>query len=112
MRRILTKVPQAIGFHAYFAMELLRANIRVARDVLRPLRHLRPGIVAVPIELDSDIQITILSTLITLTPGTLTLDVSTDRKTIYIHAMDAHDPDKLRAQLKGGFERRVKELFS
>jgi multicomponent Na+:H+ antiporter subunit E len=112
MRKLFWKPFQAIGFFAYFLLELVNANLRVARDVVRPLRRLRPGIVAIPLDLETDAQITVLSTLITLTPGTLTLDVSTDRKTIYIHAMAASDVEKVRRDIKTGFERRVKALFS
>lgn len=110
--RLLRKPFQATGFLLYFLKELAMANLRVARDVVSPLDRLRPGIVAVPLDLASDGQITLLATLVTLTPGTLTLDISSDRRVIYIHAMSAGDLAALRAAVKGGFERRVKELFS
>jgi multicomponent Na+:H+ antiporter subunit E len=110
--RVLAKVFQAAWFLIYFFQELVRASLSVARDVMRPLDQLRPGIVAVPLDLDTDAAITLLSTLVTLTPGTLTLDVSSDRKVLYIHAMHAENLDALRADIKQGFERRVKELLS
>lgn len=110
--RALAKLFQAVWFLLYFFQELIMANLSVARAVLRPMDQLRPGIVAVPLDLDTDTAITLLSTLVTLTPGTLTLDVSSDRKVLYIHAMHAEDLDALRADIKEGFERRVKELLS
>jgi multicomponent Na+:H+ antiporter subunit E len=67
--------------------------------------------VAIPLDLQSDEGITTLANLITLTPGTVTLDVSSDRKTLYIHAFDASDPEGLVRDTKERFERRVRELL-
>jgi len=87
------------------------ANLRVAHDVLTPRHHMTPGIVAVPLELESDLQITLLANLITLTPGTLSLHVSDDRRTLYVHAMYIRDPAELVREIKEGFEKRVMEVF-
>jgi len=95
---------------AYFLWELVLANLKMARDVLMPVERLRPGVVAVPLDLKPDWQLTLLSLLITLTPGTRSLDVSTDRKVLFIHAMHVADPDALRREIKAGFERRVGRL--
>ena len=92
-------------------VELVIANIRMARFTLGPLRDLRPGIVAVPLEEMSDMEITTLANLITLTPGTMTVDVSSDRRCLYVHCMDASDPDAIRREIKHGFERRVMEVL-
>jgi multicomponent Na+:H+ antiporter subunit E len=107
-----TKVPQFISFLFFFLYELVRANLRVAREVLTPRNTMRPGIVAVPLDLTSNLQITVLANLITLTPGTLSLDVSDDRQVIYVHAMFIDEPDQFRRDIKRGFERRVRELFT
>lgn len=105
------KMPMVINFVFFFLKELVAANLRVARTVLSPKMELKPGVVAVPIELPSNAAITLLVNLITLTPGTLALDVSGDQRMLYIHAMDASDPNALRNLIKSGYERRVKELF-
>lgn len=94
-----------------FIYELFASSVRVAVDVLRPNPDFRPAIVAVPLDLDDPAAITVLANLISLTPGTLSVDVSDDCKTLYIHAMDASDPDALREDLKQGFERRVRKAF-
>lgn len=107
-----TKVPRVLYFVAFFLWELFRANLRVAYDVLTPRHHMRPGVVAVPLELDSDAAITLLANLITLTPGTLSLDVSADRRVLYVHTMYIEDPDTFRCDIKQGFEHRVKELLA
>ena len=95
----------------YFVWELILSNLRVASDVIRPRMRMRPGIVAIPLDVRSDAEITWLANLITLTPGTLSLDVSHDRKVLYIHAMDIADAEQLRREIKSGFERRVMEVW-
>ena len=107
----LSKVPKALGLLVYFLKELLLANAAVARSVLSPASSLTPGIVAVPLDLTSDAGIATLANLITLTPGTLSLDVSADRRTLYVHALHVGDPEAFRREVKEGFERRVKEVF-
>ena len=107
----LGKVPKALGLLLYFLKEILLSNAAVARSLLSPVSSLSPGIVAVPLDLKSDAGITVLANLITLTPGTLSLDVSPDRTTLYVHALHVEDPDVFRRGVKEGFERRVKEVF-
>jgi multicomponent Na+:H+ antiporter subunit E len=99
------------GFMLFFLWELMLANIRMAHSVLLPSRTLRPGIIAIPLSARSDAEITLLANLISLTPGTLSLDVSTDRKTLYVHAMFIDDVDMMRYEIKAGFERRLLEVM-
>lgn len=94
-----------------FVLELVRSAFRVAADTLRPSLNFRPGIVAIPLTLESDIEIMILANLISLTPGTLSIDISKDNSTLYVHAMNIDDPDALRHEIKRGFERRVSEAL-
>ncbi len=103
----ITKVWRVIDLFVYFLFELIISNIRVAIDVLRPISSLRPGIIAVPLDVRSDAEITLLVNLVMLTPGTLALDISSNRRELYIHAVNAVDADQVRAQIKQGFERRV-----
>ena len=105
------KVPLAAVFVVFYLWELLAANIRVALSVISPGR-LRPGIVAVPLDVESDAEIALLVNLVTLTPGTISLDVSADRRVLYIHAIDLGDPEQFRHEIKDKFERRVQELLS
>jgi len=108
-RRVrLARLP---GFLLYFLKELLVANLKVAAAVVAPAGRLRPAIVAVPLTLDRDAEIALLANLITLTPGTLSLDVSPDRRTLYVHAMAVSSPDDLRREIRDGFERRILEVF-
>jgi multicomponent Na+:H+ antiporter subunit E len=107
----IAKVRRVVGFSVFFLWELVKANLRVAYDVLTPRHHMRPGVVAVPLDPLSDLEILVLTTFITLTPGTLSLDVSSDRRTLYIHAMYVDDIRKFRESIKQGYERRVKEVL-
>jgi len=96
---------------ALFFKELTLSAIKVAIMVLRPNMRLRPGIFAFPLTLTRDFEITLLANLITLTPGTLSVDVSDDRKILYVHALDCHDPAAERRAISSGFERRIREAF-
>lgn len=105
------KVPKIFSFIAYYLWELLKSNFIVAYDVLTPQHHMKPGVVAIPIRAETDFEIALLANLITMTPGTLSLDVSDDRKTLYVHAMYIDDPDALRADIRDNLERRVLEIL-
>ena len=90
---------------------LVDANIRVAYYTVSRLRDLRPAVLAVPLAKDiTDGEITLLSTLITLTPGTLTIDVSDDRKSLYVHFMHVENANEAIQSVVRGFERRVLEV--
>jgi multicomponent Na+:H+ antiporter subunit E len=96
-----------------FVVELFASAIRVALLVARPdmKAHLRPGIIAFPLTATSDGEITTLANLITLTPGTLSVDVSEDRRVLYVHAIDAADKEALIRDIAQGFEKKVMEAF-
>jgi multicomponent Na+:H+ antiporter subunit E len=107
----VAKVRQFLGLALLFLWELVLANLRLAYDVLTPRHHMRPGVVAIPLDAKTDLEITLLANLISLTPGSLSLDVSSDRRVLYIHAMYIDDVDALRRKIKEGFERRVLEVL-
>ena len=101
------RVHRIFGLAAYFVWELIKANLRLALDVATPRFHMKPGIIALPLDASEDGQILLLSMLINTTPGSVALDVSPDRKTLYVHVMYIDTPDAARAEIKQGFERRV-----
>jgi multicomponent Na+:H+ antiporter subunit E len=102
---------KAIGLFVFFLTELVRSSFKVAYDVLTPEIHARPGIIAVPLDARTDAEITLLANLLSLTPGSLGLDVSNDRKTLYVHVMFLEDPDRARDEIKNGMERRLLEVM-
>ena len=92
-------------------VELIKANLRVAYYTVSSLSKRKPAVLAVPIENDlTDTEITLLSNLITMTPGTLTMDVADDRSRIFVHFMHVEDADAEIEAIKTGFERRVLEV--
>lgn len=98
---------RAVDFAVFFLWDLILANVRMAYVVLFPSGKMRPGIIAVPLDAKSDLEITLVANLISLTPGTLSIDVSTDRKTLYIHEMFIDDVETLRSDVKLHYERRL-----
>ena len=106
-----TLVPKVIGFVFYFLFELVKANLEVAYEVITPKLKMTPGIVKVPLKIQSDIGITLLANLISLTPGTLSLDVSDDKKVLFVHAMYIKDKDEFIRGIKNGFEKRLLDIF-
>jgi multicomponent Na+:H+ antiporter subunit E len=119
---LIIRGPQAMGSHlfrvwravelvAFFIWELLLANMRVAWDVVTPTHLMQPGVIAVPLDAREDLEILILANMVSLTPGTLSLDVSDDRTVLYIHAMYLHDRERITRAIKHGFERRLLEVM-
>ena len=105
------RVLLAARLGAYFLYELTVSSFQVAWDVITPSHGSSPGIIAVPLDIEEPIQITVLANLISLTPGSLSLDVSPDGKTLYVHEMFVDDPDETRRRIKTGFERLVREAM-
>jgi multicomponent Na+:H+ antiporter subunit E len=106
------KMPNAAGLIIYFLKELIVASLRVAYDVLTPTHYMKPGIIALPLDATTDLEITLLANLITLTPGTLSIDVSDDKKILYIHEVyiTNGDIEAKKREIKNGFEKRILKL--
>ena len=105
-----SKLPKIIGFVLFFIYDLVKANMRVAYDVVTPKHLMKPGVIAIPLTVDRDAEITVLANLISVTPGTLSLDVSSDRKVLYIHAMYLESEQELQDSIKE-LERRVMDIL-
>lgn len=110
-RKYFKIFPRVIAFIFFFLYELIKANIQVAADVVTPKFYMKPGIVMLPLDVKSNLEITLLANLISLTPGTLSLDVSEDRKVLYVHAMYIHDKEDFIKNIKNGFERRILNIL-
>lgn len=94
-----------------FVKELLLSAWKVAKLVLSPRMNLQPGIFSYPLKVSTDFEITLLANLITLTPGTLSVDVSDDRRTLFVHAINCSDIEAARRDIETGFERKILEAF-
>lgn len=96
---------------AVFLYELAISGLTVARLVLSPRLGFRSGIIAIPLDARNDLEITLFANLISLTPGTLSIDVSEDRRTLYVHAMATDDPEGDKAAMKRAFEKNIAEAL-
>ena len=107
--RYFNRVPKIIAFIFYFLKEMIKANIQVAYDVITPKYFFKPGIVRFPLKATSDLEINLISMFISLTPGTILLDVSEDKKWIFIHVMYLESKEKFITQMKYS-EGRILEI--
>lgn len=110
----LRKVRSVVSLALLFVYELGVSAVRVAIVVLTPdlKSALRPAIIAFPLSVKSDAEITLLANLITLTPGTLSVDVSEDRDLLYVHTLTLDTREALIADIAAGFEAKVREVFA
>lgn len=92
--------------------DIVIANLHVARLILGPTARLRPAFIRMPIELRDEFAITLLASAVSLTPGTVAADISVDRRTLLIHALDVDDSDALVAQIKQRYETPLQEIFT
>jgi len=109
-RFYLFRVWSFIKLTFIFLKELVLSNIAITKIVMKPKLNLRPGIFALQTDLTKDWEITLLSSLITLTPGTLVIDVSDDNKTLFVHAMDMGEVEDEINSIKNSFERAILEV--
>ena len=94
-----------------FVRELILSALKVAWLAVQPRIRIRPAIIAHPLTVTTDAQITLLANLITLTPGTLSVDVSADRRFLYIHAIDIESKEALVGDIAAGFETKILEVL-
>jgi multicomponent Na+:H+ antiporter subunit E len=109
-RFYLHRVWAVIKLFFLFIKELVLSNITVLKLVLQPKVKIKPGIFALPTDLQKDWEIMLLGNLITLTPGTLTVDVSDDNKVLYIHAVHIDDVKDSVDSIKNTFEKAIMEV--
>lgn len=105
-------ISRAGYFLLFYIKEVIVSNFQVAYDVLTPRHRSSPAIIAVPVENLNDRQIAALANLITMTPGTLTLDLEgEDKRYLSIHDMFARNPDESVDQLVKGYRERIRHVF-
>jgi multicomponent Na+:H+ antiporter subunit E len=105
------KAPKIINLSLFFIKELIVASLKVAYEVITIKHYMKPGVVAYKLEAKTDLEIIILANLISLTPGTLSIDVSEDRTILYMHALYVEDdPEELKRSIRNGFEKKLLEI--
>jgi len=109
----LKRVWYTLEYLVKFTWELIKANFHVAYIVIHPLLPIKPGIVKVRTKLKRDSALTMLANSITLTPGTLTVDVDVDNQILYVHWIDVKctDIDETTEEVGGRFEKLLEEIF-
>lgn len=106
------RIEKLVGLAGFFLYDLVKSSFKVAYDVLTPTFLGKPRFLAVPLDAETDAEILLTANLISLTPGSLSLDISDDRKTLLVHAMFGEGTaDEERQSLKDGMERRVMEAL-
>ncbi|MCK7595096.1 Na+/H+ antiporter subunit E [Pseudomarimonas salicorniae] len=91
--------------------DIVVSNIQVARLILGPQSRIRPGFVWIPLELGNTYGITALASIITMTPGTLSCDLTPDRRYLLVHCLNLEDAEGTVAQIKQSYERPLLEIF-
>lgn len=94
----------------YFGYELVKSNLQVAWLIWQPRLQVQSALIQIPIELENDLSIVLLANLITLTPGTVTVDVAADRRTLLVHCLNVSDIEATKQQIKDCFEQPLREL--
>ena len=100
----------ALSLAGAFVVDLVASSLAVARIVLAPRKQNRPAIVAVPVDARTDWGVALFAYLVSLTPGSTCLHVADDRRTIYVHFLDAPDTGTRAAGMKALYERRIIRL--
>jgi multicomponent Na+:H+ antiporter subunit E len=106
-----TRVPRVLHLAGYFVYQLIVSNFRVMWEVITPQQSSRPGIIGIELAARTDMEIMLVANMISLTPGTLSLDLSDDRRVLYVHFMFLDDPAAARREIKDGLERRILEAL-
>lgn len=101
----------AMRYTLMLLWDIVVSNVEVAIQVLGPLRKLNPGFIVIPLDTREDLPITLLASSISLTPGTVSVEVSKDRSYLYVHVLNLGDEAKLIATIKQRYEKPLKEIF-
>jgi multisubunit Na+/H+ antiporter MnhE subunit len=104
------QVRAALSLVGAFAGDLVASSLAVARIVLAPQRRNRPAIVAVPVDARTDWGVALFAYFVSLTPGSTSLHVADDRRTLYVHFLDAPDVEARAAGIKALYERRIMQM--
>jgi multicomponent K+:H+ antiporter subunit E len=114
VRTAVTPVQKPLKFVSFMGLllgDIIISNIVVARQVLGSPERLQPGFVVIPLDLTGALPITMLASTISLTPGTVSIEVSEDQKTLFVHALHVVDEAMLVDRIKHRYEKPLKEIF-
>jgi multicomponent K+:H+ antiporter subunit E len=92
--------------------DIVLANWQVARQVLGPVGRLRPGFLDIPLDGRHPCVATLLGSIVSLTPGTVSIDIDTTGWVLHVHALDVDDEHVMIARIKERYERPLREIFA
>ncbi|KJS43257.1 Na+/H+ antiporter subunit E [Roseovarius sp. BRH_c41] len=108
----LSSLPRIVEYVLIVLWDICVANVQVAMIILfKTNANTKPAWISIPLELRTPEAITVLAGTITMTPGTVSSDLSADGRSLLVHCLDAPDPDAVRDDIKARYERRLKEIF-
>lgn len=106
--KFVLRLYYTLNLFVFFVKELIVSSLRVAWDVITPEMKARPRLIVMPLDAKTDMELMLTANIISLTPGTLSIDLSADRSELLVHSMfGAEDPEGEIAAMKHGIERRV-----
>ncbi|MDJ0861746.1 MAG: Na+/H+ antiporter subunit E [Gammaproteobacteria bacterium] len=101
-----------LRFSGRVLWDILVANFAVARVVLGPRSAIRPAFVRVPLDIHDDFPVTVLASVVSLTPGTVSADIDAERRNLLVHALSVSDTEALAQDIKARYEAPIKEIFA
>lgn len=107
--KLLKKIYYSIEFVGYYLFKLVQANLFIAYDILTPKMHINPAFMKVPVNLKTDAGLLLFSNLLSMTPGTLSIDVSKDKKTLLVHVL-YYSSEELMQKDFNGMQNKIKRI--
>lgn len=108
----LDKPLLAVRYLLVLIADIIKSNIEVAFLVLGPSHRITPGFIAIPLDMTAELPVTLLASSISLTPGTVSVELSEDRGWLYVHVLNLADEAKLIETIKQRYEKPMKEIFA
>jgi multicomponent Na+:H+ antiporter subunit E len=110
-RKYFTILPKLFSFFLFMSWEIIKANLVTVKESLYAKSKLEPAVVKIPLSVESDLEITILAIMVSVTPGTLVMDISDDKKVMYVHVMHVGNKKDFIDEVKNKFEKRLLEIL-
>lgn len=110
-RKYFTILPKLVSFFLFMFWEIIKTNLVTVKESLYAKSKLKPAVVKVPLTVESDLEITILAIMVSVTPGTLVMDISDDKKVMYVHVMHVSNKQDFIDEVKNKFEKRLLEIL-
>jgi len=101
-----------LRFTGLVLRDIILANFAVARVVLGPQQAIQPAFVRVPLDIQGDFPITLLASVVSLTPGTVSAEIDVERRCLLVHALSVDDTQALVQEIKTRYEAPIKEIFA